>query len=675
MKKSGLLVVIFVLSVIVQAKTLRVVLDDSYPPYSFYSSSGEPMGICVELWKRWEKVTGIKVDLILTNWKNAIPMVENGKADVVDEIFYSQKRAEKLSFTSAYDTIKTRIFFDKRLSGITTDLSTLKGFDVGVKVGDYDATYLLEHGVKKLSYYPSYAALVKAAKDKKIHIFIMDSSCAFYYLSKYGLLNDFKYTSPLFTSKLYRAVKSGNERTLNLVENGFSRISPSFVESTMKKWKGQEYTFHFWQAWGLFLTIGLLIGAVAGALFVWNRLLLFTIKKKTKQLEEEMERSLKSEKEVAKLTEKLRGITEHLYELNENMTKMVNLVSQFSPFSDEKEFAQQVLELAVKLVPEADGGSISIMEGDRWKYLALVGDYDFEKMMNLNLRAEWMWKVSKVEVVDNVLEKDRNVMPKEALEKLEKYFKGKIFKSLVVPIKINGRYAGNIFLDAYKDIDDFSAESKHLMEMLGELSSAFFTIKKVNVLEIETQRELLREIVVLEEASLSFMRGHSERVAQFSESIGREMGLSWQDLEELKWCAIFHDIGFIGIPTHIRQKLVGFSDFSEDDFDILKTHSLFGESILSFSTLPKRYQDVVRAHHENYDGSGYPDGLRGEEIPLFSRIIMVANVFDEKVNIAKVDPEVVIEKIERGSGTIYDPRVVKHAVKVFREFASKLRKE
>ncbi len=686
MRKILLLVMFLAFSLILQAKTLKVVLDDNYPPYSFFGSSGKPMGICVDLWKKWEEVTGVKVDLIFTNWENAIPMVEHEKADVVDEIFYTAKRAKELDFTRPYDTVKTRIFFDKRLSGITNDIATLKGFDIGVKSGDYDAAYLAEHGIRKLSYYPSYSSLVRAAKEGNVHIFVMDDPCAFYYLSKYGILRDFRYTKPLFVSKLYRAVKKGNEETLNLVEKGFSEIPRAYVESVMNKWKGQMFVSNVWQEWWLLAVVALIVGGITVVFFVWNRVLSLMVKKKTKQLEEErikleeekkklkkeMEKSMESKERAAELSERLNEVTQHLYELNEKMMKIVKLISEFSPFSDEKEFAKNILDLALRFIPEADGGSVSIVEDDKWKYLALVGDYDIEKLMGLNLKAEWMLRTDKVEVIDRIIDRDKDLMPPEVLEAFKKYSKRRIFRSIVAPIQINGKYTGNIFLDAYEDVD-FSPESKHLMEMLGNLSSAFFTIKRINTIELEHQRELLREIVVLVESSIPNVRGHSERVATLCESIGKKMGLSTNDTKDLKWCGILHDIGFVGISSDIHKKLADPNGFSEDESDILKTHSVLGEFILSFSTLPKRYAVVIRAHHENYDGTGYPDGLKGEDIPLFSRIIMVVNAFDEMVNIRKEDPKFALEKIKSGSGTLYDPQVVKSALKVFSEFISKLR--
>lgn len=652
-------------------KTIKVVLDDSYPPYSFLDSSGKLKGICVDLWKKWEDVTGVNVKLLAVNWAQAIPMVEKGQADVVDEIFYTKQRAKKLDFTESYDEVKTVVFFDKNLSGITNDLSTLKGFRIGVKSGDYDATYLSEHGIKDLLYYPSYSDLVKAAVEKKIHIFVMDEPAGFYYLSKYASLNDFKYSQALYTSKIYRAVKKGNSSLVNLINDGFSKIPSSYVKSVMKKWKGNAfYSLRSWQTIEILIIVGIAMASLMVIFVIWNRTLSFMIKKRVEEIKQEAEKTEKAEKEVARISDQLRQVTEHLYKLNERTTKMIRLISELSPFSNEKEFAKDVLNVALQFVPEAQGGSISIVDGEKWKYLAVSDNYDEKRLMKLDLKAEWMYKVDEVKVVDYLLEKDKMTLPTELVEELVKATGNEIIKSLVVPIQINGKYAGNIFLDAFKDVE-FSEESKYMMETFGKLVSSFFTIKRVNSLELAHQRELLRKIVDLLEATDPRTRGHSERVAALAENIGKVLSLDEEKMEDLKWCSLFHDIGFVGIPHYIHAKTV----LAEDELDIKKTHTLIGELIIETSTLPQRYKAVIRSHHENFDGSGYPDGLKGEEIPLLSRIIAVANEFDELVNFKKMNANEAIEEIKKASGTKFDPKVVEASLNVFEDFAAKLRKK
>lgn len=120
---------------------------------------------------------------------------------------------------------------------------------------------------------------------------------------------------------------------------------------------------------------------------------------------------------------------------------------------------------------------------------------------------------------------------------------------------------------------------------------------------------------------------HSKRVRELSVLIGEQFGLSNDELNLLKVAAEFHDIGKIGIPDHILLKP---SEFDQDEWEIMKKHSEIGAQILA-STEVKGSQhvaEIIRHHHEHYDGSGYPDNLSGEAIPICARIISIADSYD-----------------------------------------------
>jgi HD-GYP domain-containing protein (c-di-GMP phosphodiesterase class II) len=122
-------------------------------------------------------------------------------------------------------------------------------------------------------------------------------------------------------------------------------------------------------------------------------------------------------------------------------------------------------------------------------------------------------------------------------------------------------------------------------------------------------------------------RLHSERVLGFSEAIGMRCGLLDKKLGILKIAASFHDIGKIGIPDHILLKP---EQFEDAEWEIMKQHPIFGAAIIAATELEGSQQvaQIIRHHHEHYDGSGYPDGLSGENIPVCSRIIAIADAYD-----------------------------------------------
>jgi HD-GYP domain-containing protein (c-di-GMP phosphodiesterase class II) len=152
---------------------------------------------------------------------------------------------------------------------------------------------------------------------------------------------------------------------------------------------------------------------------------------------------------------------------------------------------------------------------------------------------------------------------------------------------------------------------------------------------------------------------HVDRVVEFSLRVGRHMGLSEEQLEDLRYGALFHDIGKIGIADSI---LLGTGELSEEQREVINTHTLVGERILQPVPWLRNAAAIVRSHHENWDGSGYPDGISGRDIPLGARIIRVCDTFDAMTSGRRyqdaMDKDEAIAKIDSMAGTQFDPAVV-----------------
>ena len=193
------------------------------------------------------------------------------------------------------------------------------------------------------------------------------------------------------------------------------------------------------------------------------------------------------------------------------------------------------------------------------------------------------------------------------------------------------------------------------------------TIKKINEELKEKNDQLekayLESIQTLRytvEAKDRYTRGHSDRVAEFSVLIGKYLGLSEKDLKILRIGGLFHDIGKIGVPDSVLLKNGSLTD---NEYSEIKNHPSIGKQILSNATIFQDMIPIVYYHHEKYDGTGYPSGLKGNDIPFFARITAVADTFDAmstKRSYRNALPlSVVRNEIEKCSGTQFDPDIAK----------------
>ncbi len=170
------------------------------------------------------------------------------------------------------------------------------------------------------------------------------------------------------------------------------------------------------------------------------------------------------------------------------------------------------------------------------------------------------------------------------------------------------------------------------------------------------------------EARDPYTSGHQQRVSILSGAIAKEMVLSEDRIQGIRFAGMIHDLGKIAMPSEILSKPTRLTDI---EFAHIKTHSQIGYDILKGIEFPWPVAQVVYQHHERIDGSGYPNGLKGEEILLEARIMAVADVVEAMASHRPYRPalgmEKALEEISKNRGVIYDPEVVDACLKVLRK--------
>jgi HD-GYP domain-containing protein (c-di-GMP phosphodiesterase class II) len=228
----------------------------------------------------------------------------------------------------------------------------------------------------------------------------------------------------------------------------------------------------------------------------------------------------------------------------------------------------------------------------------------------------------------------------------------------LAPIRVQGEMIGALLVNHSSPLA-FRAE--HIAALRGLATLAGVAARE------DSHRANLEELFMSVIVSLTMAleakdpdtEGHSVRVAAYSEAIGKELGLPAQTLDMIHRACLVHDIGKIAVDESILSKRERLNTRERAKMDM---HPLIGESILSPIAMLRPLLPGVRSHHEHYDGTGYPDGLAGDAIPIEARIMAVADAFDAMTSTrpyrnALPEEEALVE-LRRNAGTHFDPKVV-----------------
>ena len=237
-----------------------------------------------------------------------------------------------------------------------------------------------------------------------------------------------------------------------------------------------------------------------------------------------------------------------------------------------------------------------------------------------------------------------------------------------------GHRVGVVQVINKKDGTAFTLEDEEFLKTIGaEAATAIINVKLV-----EEQKQLAESMIVSLAAALdardTYTAGHSHRVATYAHGIARHMGIKRPQLDHIRMAGLMHDLGKIGVPDIILRKTGG---LTPEEYEIIKRHASFTRTILKEIKLPGDLHGLPEeagGHHERMDGSGYPDNLPGEKIPMTARILAVADVFDaitsRRTYRSAMPIEEALSVIRNGSGKHFYPACVDA---FFRYFEAELR--
>lgn len=239
-------------------------------------------------------------------------------------------------------------------------------------------------------------------------------------------------------------------------------------------------------------------------------------------------------------------------------------------------------------------------------------------------------------------------------------------KSFVaVPLKIKNKVIGVLNINSKRKGKQFSQMDIKLLDILANQAAVAIEniqlYKDMKGMYVGTIMTLAKAI----DAKDPYTKGHSERVMKFAVEIAKEMKLPEKLVSNIEFAALIHDIGKIGVKDNVLDKP---SRLSDSEYDIIKKHPVIGEQIIAPIEFLTNIAPLILYHHEHYDGSGYLEGLKGEEIPIGARILIVADAFEamisERPYSKSMTTEEAIDELKDKSGSQFDPEVVKAFLRV-----------
>ena len=217
-----------------------------------------------------------------------------------------------------------------------------------------------------------------------------------------------------------------------------------------------------------------------------------------------------------------------------------------------------------------------------------------------------------------------------------------------------------IILETYKSLFYIVLTSFLLFKMIRR---SYFKMENSNR---KFQQDIVQSFITALEFHDKYTKGHSEAVALYSTEIGVAFGLKSKELDDLYWAATMHDIGKIIVPIEILNKEEKLTDI---EYKIIKDHSKIGYEIVSKNDSLKKVSKYILYHHERWDGMGYPEGLKGDEIPLLSQIISVADSWHAMTSKRsyknKLTCEEAIEELIKNKGTQFAPEIIDIFISVY----------
>lgn len=397
-------------------------------------------------------------------------------------------------------------------------------------------------------------------------------------------------------------------------------------------------------------------------------LIFFTGRNFTQKLRQRSAELAQAKKELeewgSRLEEKVSLRTRELKKSKDQLSVLYQVSRTISSTLKIDDILQTILDFSIK-ISGAGRGSIMLLDKKKRTFFIKIPYDKSEKNIDKITFAEnentigWVVENKKFLYIED-LENDKH------FSKI-KIIRRRIKQLLIIPIIVEDKVIGVINLentslgpdtiDLLRSFSEGAAVAVNNARLYQKIQDSYFEITKALAQAIE--------------AKDPYTHGHSERVMEYAVQIAQKLDLPEEEKELLKYAAMLHDIGKIGVRGIVLNNPNGLTN---EEYDEIKKHPAVGEGIIQPIELLQPIRQFIKHHHEWYNGKGYPDGLSGENIPLGARILAVADAYDamksDRPYRKALTEETAIQELKRGSSTQFDPKIVEIFLEILKTIKS-----
>lgn len=360
--------------------------------------------------------------------------------------------------------------------------------------------------------------------------------------------------------------------------------------------------------------------------------------------------------------EVINNLKDELY-YQQSIKKITDILNSYR---DLKTLLQVILDEVDKIVPSSSS-NIALFENSKLKNMAIrgyekYGIEDFVKNYEMNID-EFPIEKSVVLNKKPILINNTHKESKWIVLKETEFIKSHI----IIPILVRDKVIGLLRLDSDKEDAFTFSDLEKLMILSNTLGIAIENNKHIERLKTTAEQVILL-ITKISEFKDPYTAGHQKNVSEIAVKIAEKMGLSYEQIETVKYASLLHDIGKMILPIEILTKP---AKLTPVEYEIIKEHPKIGYDLIKDIEFPYPIHEIILQHHERINGSGYPYGLKGDEILLESKILAVADVIDAMSSHRPYRPafkmEIVIDELVKNIDILYDRKVVNAYIEIYED--------